>query len=113
MKIKVRDRDVRVFQLVDRFELDWFLDGEDNSLIFVIDIFKNTESGKFFPKVFHRESFSISPSVYTEEQSQIFCDEEIIVRDHVCDWGSIAEGNPDDVLQNVLKEISDKFNGIK
>ena len=89
------------------------MDGESNSLIFVIDIFKNTESVEFFPKVYQRESFSISPSIYTEEQSERFCDEEIIVGDTLCDWESIKADNPDDVLQKVLKEISDKFNGIK
>lgn len=93
--------------------LDWFMDGEDNSLIFVVDILKNTESGEFFPKVYQRELFSISPSTFTEEQSQIFCDEEIMVGDTLYDWESIAEDNPDDVLQKVLKEISDKFNGLK
>ena len=87
--------------------------GEDDSLIFVIDIFKNTGNGESFPKVFHCESFSISPSIYTEEQSERFCDEEIIVGDTLCDWQSITADNPDDVLQKVLKEISDKFNGIK
>jgi hypothetical protein len=60
-----------------------------------------------------RESFSVSPSTYTEEQSQIICDEELIVGDTICNWGSITGDNPDDVLQKVLKEISDKFNGIK
>ncbi len=110
LKIKIRDRNIRVFQLVNSFELDWILVGEDDSLIFVIDIFKNTENGEFFPKVYHRELFSISPSTFTEEQSRIFCDEEIIVRDDMCDWESITGDNPDDVLQKVLKEISDKFN---
>jgi len=112
LKIKIQDRDIRVFQFVDRFELDWIHVGDYDSLMFVIDIFKNTETGEFFPKVHRRESFSISPS-FTEDQSQIVCDEELIVGDSLCDWESIAEDNPDDVLQKVLKEISDKFNGIK
>ena len=113
MKIKIQDRNIQVFQFVNRFELDWFLDGEENTLIFVIDILKNTENGEFFPKVYLRESFSISPSTFTEEQPRIFCDEEILIKGDVCNWEGIAEDNPDDVLQKVLKEISDKFNGIK
>lgn len=102
-----------MFKLVDRFELDWIVIREDGSLVFVIEIFKNTEDGKFFPKVYHRESFSMSPSTFTEEQSKIICDEEIIVRDDLCDWENMTGDNPDDILRKVLKEISDKFNGVK
>ena len=110
MKIKIRKRDIPVFQFVNRFELDWILIGEDDSLMFVIDIFKNTENGEFFPKVFLRESFSISPSSFTDAKSEA-CDEEIIVRDGVLgDWDDIKEDNPDDVLQKVLEVISGKFN---
>jgi hypothetical protein len=45
LKIKIGDRDIQVFHFVDRFELDWIHVGEDDSLMFVIDIFKNTEIG--------------------------------------------------------------------
>ena len=36
LKIKIGDRDIRVFQFVDRFELDWIHVGEDDSLKFVM-----------------------------------------------------------------------------
>ena len=50
MKIKLLDRNIQVFQFVDRFELDWIHVGDYASLMFVIDIFKNAETGEFFPK---------------------------------------------------------------
>ena len=110
MKIKIRDTDVRVSQFVSRFELDRFSAGEDDSLLFVIDILKNTESGEFFPKVYLRDFYSIRPSSFTENESES-CDGVIIVEDDVLgDWDSIMGDNPDDVLRKVLKVISDKFN---
>ncbi len=114
MKIKFRENVIRVHKLMGRYELDPIIPPEEtgtDAFFFVIDILKNTEAvQEYFPKVYRRESFSISPSSYTKGKRLEAFDEMLIVEDFYFDSENLTGESPDDVLQKVLKAIEDKFN---
>lgn len=114
MKIKYKEKTIRVHELMGRYELDPIIPPEETgtaAFFFVIDILKNTEAvQEYFPKVYRRESFSISPSSYTKGKKLEAFDEILIVEDSFYDSASLTGKSPDEVLQKVLKVIEEKFN---
>ncbi len=67
MKITIQGKNITLFRVVDKFELDYIVLNTEPpiTLKFIIEIHQNTEKEKvYFPKVYQLDMFSISPLIF-------------------------------------------------
>jgi len=109
MKFFVKNHEIKLYEFVKSFDLDP-IDVNGNSFIFTIKIYKETDgTNNYFPKVYRREFFRISPSFSKIDDEMKECDEEILVEDMAAIWSKIKKNNVTDVLNEVLTEIKKMF----
>ncbi len=112
MKVRIGRKDLAVYEVVKRFELDLleFADEATPAIAFVIEILKSTEdNGKFSAKVYRRDSYSISPSNYSERKVMQYSDEVLTVEDN--SWHGLTADSSDAMLQKVLDTIENQLGG--
>lgn len=108
MKIKDFEKNIKIFEFVNRFELEPIVVevGEGATFEFVIDIYMDAgRNGPFFPRVYRKESVRLRPSFAADEEF----DEEVLVRDLSQSWEDIRMNKVSEVLSIVIGHISKMF----
>lgn len=86
-------------------------DGSQESFKFRIEVLHEHSSGEHFVRVYRHETFRIPPTFPVAEdgaQNQAW-DKELLVRDEARDWDRFRGRSADEVVEAVLKEITEVF----